>query len=162
MTPNWKPSRTARKKAEKKKKTERKTTERKNMDAARKADKGCRFPLCGCRKLGLRVEVAHLTHRGMGGNPKGDRTQPDNVISLCAHRHQHGEISLHKGTLDIRPLTPDGTRGPVMFLVDAETLGLDPNYERRWYVLASEEAPGQCKPDWIQDMNLRRLAEMDL
>lgn len=158
---NFKPSRTARKKAEKKKKTERKTAERKNMDVARKADKGCRFPLCGCRKLGLRPEVAHTTHRGMGGNPKGDRTQPDNVITLCSHRHQHGEVSLHKGTLKIVPMTPEGTRGPVRFMVDAETMGLPPT-EDGWYCVAVEESPGHVKADWMQDHALRLLAEMDL
>lgn len=162
MTPNWKPSRTARKKAEKKKKTDRKTKERQSMDVARKADRGCRFPLCGCKKLGLRVEVAHLRHRGMGGNPKGDRTQPDNVISLCTHRHQHGPVSLHKGTLRVEPLTTEGTRGRVMFLVDAETLGVSPNYGDRWYIVAIEESPGRCRPDWTQETNLNTLAEMSL
>lgn len=162
MTPNWKPSRTARKKAEKKKKTDRKTKERQSMDVARKADRGCRFPLCGCKKLGLRVEVAHLRHRGMGGNPKGDRTQPDNVISLCTHRHQHGAVSLHKGTLRIEPLTDAGTRGPVAFYIDrqyAYTEGPD-----GWFCVAHETSPGMLAiPLTSMQLNtLGILAEMDL
>lgn len=30
-----------------------------------------------------RLEYAHLEHRGMGGNPTGDRTQPEKLITLC-------------------------------------------------------------------------------
>jgi len=58
----------------------------------------------------------------MGGNPAGERSSADRMIYLCIHRHQHGAISRHKGTMRARPLTADGTKGPVAWDVDLETL----------------------------------------
>lgn len=141
MTPNWKPSRTARKIKERQTKLDRKATERKIMNEVRKRDRVCRFPMCGCKKLGLNLEVAHLRHRGMGGNPLGDRTNTAEMILLCSHRHQFGGVSLHRGTLRIVPLTEDGCDGPVRFEVDGDASGFHPSApggESTWVVLGAE------------------------
>lgn len=134
FTSNWKPSRTARKKAQRETRLKIKKHETDEKAAVRRRDKVCRFPLCGCRKLGLKNEVAHLRHKGMGGNATGDRSMAEGMIYLCEHRHQHGAISLHKGTLRVVPLTDAGTRGPVAFDVD---LGETDN-QAEWFRVAQE------------------------
>lgn len=65
----------------------RRTSERKVMDKARRRDSGCRWPRCDCKARKLLVEVCHERHRGMGGNPKLDRTTTDKLISFCIVRH---------------------------------------------------------------------------
>jgi len=185
-----KPSRTARKKA---KVTARRTSdriEREHKAAARRRDRyRCRFPLCGCKRIGLtvepRVEVSHDRHKGMGGNPKGDRSVPELLITLCPHRHQDGQVSRHKGTLRTRYLTDRANSGPVAWDVDAAYalealrragcglplggLPLVPLHEQglndhvEWVEVARERAVQQLAPlhPW-QERLLKNLAEMDL
>jgi hypothetical protein len=62
----------------------------------------CRVPRCGYKDLA--VDPCHLRHRGMGGNPKEDRTTSATVVALC--RWHHG--MLDRGDLEIEPLTPAG------------------------------------------------------
>lgn len=157
---NFKPSRTARKKAEKKVKGERRNHERVQMTAARKRDRVCRFPLCGCRKLQLQTEVAHaVQHRGMGGNPSGDRTTTDKLVLLCTHRHQFGAISLHKGTLRALPMTTAGFDGPVEWQVDLGEVGQPSD----WVEVARETSVQHIEPLTPRQAGLLRLlAEMDL
>lgn len=83
----------------------------------RREDRYCRFPLCGCDRARLPWEVAHLHHKGMGGNPRGDRSDPGLMIYLCSARHRDAPISLHAGTLWILSLTDAGTRGPCAFYI---------------------------------------------
>lgn len=92
---------------------------------ARGRDKFCRFPLCGCTHFRIRQEVGHTQHKGMGGNPKGDRSKADKLILMCAARHQENAVSVHHGTLRVRPLTEAGTAGPCAFLVAAEKVPWD-------------------------------------
>lgn len=94
---------------------ERATKEDSEKDKVRKADSYCRFPSCGCRKFRLALHVAHLEHKGMGGNPAGDRSEQALMILLCSARHRENIIALDRGTLRIRPLTAAGTRGPCAF-----------------------------------------------
>lgn len=75
----------------------------------KRRDRGCRYP--GCR-LPLVLHAAHLRHRGMGGNPSGDRTTRDQVITLCARHHDWYDRLV---AIDIAPLTPRGTDGPCEF-----------------------------------------------
>ena len=164
VTPNWKPSRTARKLKERQTKLDRKATERKSMNEVRKVDKTCRFPLCGCKKLGLAQHISHMQHRGIGGNPKGDRTQPENLIKLCFHRHQDGAVSIHRGTLKIEPLTDAGARGPVLFWVDTASLSMPAigAYTGPWFLIASEIRPGVLEPLFpMQEHYLKELARME-
>lgn len=122
--PNWKESATARKKARVRAKQKVARDERDHKAESKRRDgHRCRFPLCGCRKLGLRLESSHGVHKGMGGDPKGLRSDVENLLTLCVHRHQDGAVSVTKGTLEPVPLDrAKGFSGPVKFLVDVEVL----------------------------------------
>jgi hypothetical protein len=150
---NFKPSRTVRKKAEHQRKLARKGHERQEMTAVRQRDRACRFPLCGCRTLKLRLEVAHTQHRGMGGNPAGDRTSTASCVLLCMHRHQFGAVSLHAGTLRHVPLTADGFDGPVAWEIYDDLGG--------WMEVAREDRIGHCELTPLQAQRLAELGEMD-
>jgi hypothetical protein len=128
----------------------------------RRRDKRCRFPLCGCRKLALSLEVSHRRHKGMGGNPGGDRSLPDGLIYLCRARHQELKIAIDRGTLEWRPLTTDGANGPVSWHVDAEALHLSPALAvDGWIEVAREIRNGVCEPlSPFQRSILLMLAEM--
>lgn len=142
-----KPSRTASKIARHLGRQKRAKDERDNKAEVRRRDKHCRFPLCGCRKLGLRLEarqeVSHDTHKGMGGNPAGDRSAPERMIFLCLHRHQDGAISRHKGTLRTRYLTDRGNAGPVAWQVRRVAL-FEPE------VLAVVDAADLPRGEWVE------------
>lgn len=114
--PHWKPD--GEQKAERQGlRRRRRDKEQDAKREVRRQDRYCRFPLCGCDRAKLQWEVAHLQHKGMGGNPAGDRSDPSRLIYLCTARHQTGLVSLHAGTLEIEPLTSDGTRGPCSFRI---------------------------------------------
>lgn len=173
-----KPSRTARKKAKLKTTKDRRTTETTNKRSAKARDKWrCRFPLCGCKKLGLamdaRLESSHDKHKGAGGNPSGDRSLTELLITLCLHRHQDGIVSRHKGTLRTVYLTAAKNDGPVAWEVAADALpritrtcvaalGM-PRTRSEWIEVAREVAVQQLADvlPW-QRRILDSLAEMDL
>ena len=179
-----KPCRTARKVHAHKERRTRKTTEDTNKRAAKKRDGyRCRFPLCGCAKLKLALHASHQVHAGMGGDKTGARAQPDNLITLCAHRHMAGAFSRHAGTLRVICLTDKGTDGSVEFCVDRWLLythGYDiplrdielrseidsdgfPVDNEQWVVIARERAVQQLedlKP-WQRSV-LTAMAEMTL
>lgn len=102
------------------------------MRRVRARDKTCRFPQCPCRKLNLRTEVAHSSHRGMGGNPAGDRTTTAGLVLLCLDRHQ-GRTSLHSGDIQWTSVTSAGADGPIEWHM---------LYEGRWVRLATEAFRG--------------------
>lgn len=141
-----------------------------NKGKVRRRDRGCRFPLCGCRRFKVPLctepEVSHNRHKGMGGNPAGDRSLPEEMLQLCKHRHQDGRISRHAGTMRARPLRArDGFNGPAEFQID--TSALDGTRGRtgsqHWRTVATELRPGVLGPltDWQRE-TLELLAEMDL
>ncbi len=79
---------------------ERKAKEDKTMADAKRRDHGkCRWP--GCAFKDLRIETAHLVHRGMGGNPAGDRTERHKLIAFCLRHHQAFD---RLRTIDVEPL----------------------------------------------------------
>jgi hypothetical protein len=180
VQPMWKTSRTATKKAKLKIKRETKADENKNKAKVRRRDRGCRFPLCGCRKLGLKLdarrEVSHDIHKGMGGNPAGDRSTTALMVQLCGHRHQDGRISRHKGTMRARHLTPAGYDGPVAWEIDiamyayfvtldngADALSIVMPKTPIWREVARERVIGVLEPlTGDQHETLDILAEMDL
>lgn len=175
-----KPSRTARTIEKVKSRRDLVTKERDNKKEVRRRDQyRCRFPLCGCKKLGLkldaRLEVSHDRHKGMGGDPSGERSIPKVMILLCLHRHQDGIFSRHKGTLRARPLNyAAGNDGPVVWELNLDTLSyytelLSPavkraaNAQTGWVEIAREKRVQQLEPPLIwQRLILERLAEMDL
>ena len=143
-----KPLRVDRKAREQKTRAGRRTLESKHKRQAKARDlERCRFPLCGCQQRGFALHAAHVvTHKGMVGDKTGGRSVPDKLLTLCGHRHQWGLVSWHRGTLRVEPLTPDGTNGPVRFLIDvtalpAAFLPLMMDYPfPRWHVVAEEIA----------------------
>ena len=108
---------------------ERKAHEQREMRAAKRRDGGkCRWP--HCRHGNLPVDVCHETHRGSGGNPKGDRTTRDQLIAFC--RMHHGLWDTHE--IDARPQTARGFDGPVDFYCRTES--------GRMEIVASERSVG--------------------
>jgi hypothetical protein len=134
----------------------------------RDRDRVCRFPLCGCRASGdvnpmKRVlTVSHDQHKGMGGNPDGERSQPEFLLLLCKWRHQDAPVSRHAGTLRTRYLSDAKNNGPLAFEVDlwAAYPGL---YSLRgaWREVARETAIGVLDDTTIETSILDDLQEMD-
>lgn len=132
----------------------------------RRRDGYCRFPLCGCRKFALRLEVSHAQHKGAGGNPKGDRSEPRKMILLCVARHQANGVAVDRGTIRIRPLRPrEGLGGPCAFDVDVRAAGyMALRSDRpRWLEVARETARHVFEPFTPEQQQLlAQLAEMQL
>jgi hypothetical protein len=163
-----KPSRTARKKEAHAVRAKRRLDEDREKAKVRRRDRSCRFPLCGCAKLKLPLEVSHNVHKGIGGDPTGERSKADQMIYLCAHRHQHGEISRHKGTVRVRALTDAGMNGPVAWDIDLREMRLERpgSYEpgpAMWFEVALERGVQQFEPLTKDQLTfLKQLAEMEL
>src|SRR4030095_16608414 len=99
-----------------------KTRENKNKQLVRDRDVYCRFPLCRCRQLAILPHVSHQVHKGMGGDPTGERSVPSLMIMLCAWRHREAPISIDNKTLRWRALTRAGAAGPVAWDVKISAL----------------------------------------
>ena len=155
---------------------------RKNREAegdqkqiVRDRDRRCRFPVCGCWQIGAPnawPEVSHDRHKGMGGNPTGDRSTAAEMILLCHHRHQGGIVSRDRKTLRVRALTDAGNAGPVAFEVKRSALVVGPLLQvmaapdtpaSTWVEVARERAPHELARllPW-QVAVLAVLAEMTL
>lgn len=155
------------------KRQETKAAEERVMRQVRREDRYCRFPLCGCGKLKLPLDVAHAGdegHRGMGGNPSLSATTPENLITLCRPRHRAHKFAIDKKTLRVEPLTERGLRGPVRWWAEFETLrtwALDSHGlvlmarpVDGWVILATEIAPHRLEPiEWPRVLEL--LAGME-
>lgn len=113
----------------------------------RRADRYCRFPRCGCGRHNYALAVAHLEHKGAGGNPLGDRSEVDRMILLCAPRHRENPVSLDRETVHVHPLTAAGTRGPCRFSVYTPACKLKVGTTiETWFVVATETAPHLFEP----------------
>jgi hypothetical protein len=156
-----KPSPTARKIAQRRKRLDSVNTENAHKREAKRRDQyRCRFPLCGCGALRLRIESSHLRHKGHGGNPTGDRSQVSGLVTLCIHRHQHGRISIHKGTLRPHFLTNDQFNGTIAWEIDLSELGLKASAPV-WREIARETSiQSWALTDWQRD-TLQQLADME-
>lgn len=93
--------------------------ERDVKDEVRERDQSCRWPACSCcyvawqgwRLIGWAAqEVAHLEHKGMGGDKQLLRTQRQKMILLCKWRHR-GPRGIDSKLAKIEPLTKRGTDG---------------------------------------------------
>lgn len=117
--------------ARREKTAKRQASEKAVMHQARVRDGfACRVPLCAFRAKKLPLDVAHRVHRGMGGNPKLDRTTLDGLITLC--RIHHGMYDAAQ--LEIDPLSPEGFSGPCEFSA--------PDDSGRWAIVATERRFG--------------------
>ena len=105
----------------------------------RKRDGHCRWPHLTpetkelCRRS--RPEVAHLTHKGMGGDPQTIRSKAQLMVRVCCHQ---GAGSLHSGDRKVVYLSPEKADGPLAFL---ERRG------PRWVETAREIWPGVLAPE---------------
>lgn len=106
--------------------------------------KTCRWPHCRHRRA--RLEVAHLTPKGHGGDPEGIRTRAEKMALLCFWHHQadpqegHPEGSLERHNLRIVPLTDLGSFGPCVFLREHLRVTAD-GLVQEWIEVAREIAP---------------------
>lgn len=155
---------------------DRKRDENANKAKVRRRDKGCRFPLCGCQRLGVSPlkafqEVSHDKHKSMGGNPTGDRSTTAGMVQLCKHRHQDGMFSRHKGTLRVVFLTDRGFDGPVRWEIDLGwwLMVVHNRGTRRqrdegdWWTIATETAVNVWQPFGpLQLERLQILAKMEV
>lgn len=74
----------------------------------------CRWPEAHKCRGGL--EGSHVfRHRGIGGNPAGDRTTVESILSVCAWIHRRGPETIDGGDLKVEAETAQGTRGPCSF-----------------------------------------------
>lgn len=154
-----KPSRTARRIATVTVRKQRITTEQAVKVEVRKRDKyRCRFPGCGCGKLGLRLDSSHVDHKRMGGDPRGTKAKAANMVTLCFTRHLDSVVSIHRKTLRVRSLTREGMNGPVAWDVDLSAL----NRRKRWLEVARETAVQAWEPFTTEQYDLlQRLARME-
>jgi hypothetical protein len=131
--------------------------------AVRRRDRYCRFPLCGCRRFHLALHVSHQTHKGMGGNPREDRSTPDRMMLLCSARHKENSVSIDRGTLRWRALTKDGAAGPVAWEVQHHERWAGSPWRQKWVEVARETAVQSIEPPvaW-QFAILQQLAKMEM
>lgn len=88
--------------------------ERVNKAHVRWRDQMCRFPLCRCRhSRRVPMEVSHAEHKGMGGDPTGERSAPEKMVFVCAVRHRISRWSIDRCGIRWRTLTASGANGPI-------------------------------------------------
>jgi hypothetical protein len=103
--------------------------EQAEMQAALKRDgRKCRWPGCIYAAKKLPIDACHVVqHRGMGGNPRGDRTTRNQIMTLC--RIHHGKVDARE--LSVEPKTDAGTDGACAFFRWAEHGGIELVAEER-------------------------------
>ena len=105
----------------------------------RRRDRVCRWPRCeNCRCFKPRLEVAHLSAKGAGGD-HGQKSSADAMILLDMLTHQGGPSSLEQHGRRIEPLTTAGTSGPCEFWALDE--------KGAWYLVARERSIGILERD---------------
>ena len=145
--------------------------EDRNKSAVRKDDNWtCRFPRCRCTRQRIAVEVAHVEHKQMGGDPAMIRSEVGNLICLCPARHRESRVSLHAGTVRLEFLTDLGTRGAVRWWVDITAIdrGIASRQsgDERWFPVGEDEVTSEKPrrlhpPTAIQGALLEQIAEME-
>ena len=83
------------------------------QEVREREDYTCRFP----HACGEPCEVSHQRHRGMGGDPTGECSDPRIMIGVCGVIHRTGRIALDKKNLRWVALTDAGADGPIEWQV---------------------------------------------
>jgi hypothetical protein len=99
------------------------------------------------RSIWAKPEVAHMKHRGMGGNPTADRSLPELMILVCNWRHKVARFSLDQKTIRCLPLTERGMRGPVQWQGLVECIVPSIIKTTEW-LTSSAEATQDANSDW--------------
>lgn len=145
---------------------DRQSVEQDQMQAVRRRDKYCRFPLCGCGKFRLQLEVSHREHRGMGGDLTGERSHPDLLLLLCSARHRENIVAIDRGSLRWLEIGRDAADDPLIAW-EVDRHAIEPHYLARsdepvWMELARETALHVFEPFTHEQLAiLRTLAEME-
>lgn len=99
------------------------------------------------------LEVSHQRHKGMGGNPEGDRSIAELMMLLCAWRHRSGRWAVDRGNVKWEARTERGADGPVAWYLATA---------KGWELIALESAVQVLEPlQRHQKAALRGLAEME-
>ena len=122
-----------------------KRAENANKQEVRDRDKVCRFPLCACRLFNLFLEVSHQEHKGIGGDPTGERSLPERMMLLCNWRHKEDRFSIDKHGIRWVPLTDRGSNGPVACEIEIGRFS-NGTLAHSWVEIARESAPGKLAP----------------
>lgn len=168
---NFKPDRVSGKVTRFRKRMDLKKKEDENKGTVRRRDKKCRFPRCGCKKFNIALHVSHKEHKGMGGDPTGERSASELMLYICAARHREHRFSIDKGTLRWHERDGgQGANGAIWWEMDVDRIpdaweypGLDAvrTAPDGWFMLAMERTPGVFEPFTpLQDYLLKKLAEM--
>lgn len=103
----------------------------------------------------------------MGGNPKGERSVAALMVLVCSARHRELPMSIDRGTIRWRALTPKGANGPIAWDIltarraHASPAGVVVGREMRYEEIARETSPGVLAPLTPQQRSyLLDLAEM--
>lgn len=100
----------------------RQNAEKKLMrECVRLDERTCRVPRCEYVSKKLPIDACHKVHRGMGGNPRLDRTTLETLISFCRIHHsdydagrldvdEHDAVKGFRGKCDYYTVAPDGRR----------------------------------------------------
>lgn len=115
-----------------------KREENANKQQVRDRDRVCRFPLCPCKNFDLFLEVSHSEHKGMGGDPTGERSAPELMVLICNWRHRLSRYSIDRKTLRWRPLTAAGANGLIVWEARIPWL-----FGEDWREIARELGPGR-------------------
>lgn len=136
-----------------------KSLENKHKETVRLRDRRCRVPLCGCDRRGLHLDVSHQTHKGIGGDPSGERSQTLGMVYVCNWRHKEApRVAIDKKTLRWVPLTDRGSDGLIAWEVRAPELG-----RPGWVEIAREVAIQEWAPFTADQLAiLKLLGEMIL
>jgi hypothetical protein len=156
---NFKPARVSEATRRRAKHARLKREEMVNKQEVRDRDVLCRFPRCTCFHKNLRLDVSHSEHKGMGGDPTGERSAPELMVLLCHERHMNARISVDKKTLRWIPLTDDGAKGPIAWEVNVGRLSGGALADE-WIELARESSRGNLMPlNSRQEAMLTRLGQ---
>lgn len=105
-------------------------------------DYTCRFP----HACGASIEVSHQKHRGMGGDPTGDCSDPRIMVGVCGVIHRTGKIALDKKNLRWVPLTDAGADGPIEWQVKLGAVHGFVGDADDWIRVVVESSPRRLEP----------------
>lgn len=143
--PMFKPTRTPTRVLRRRKTGRLKHRENKHKSFVRVRDHVCRFPLCPCGRFNLHLDVSHQEHKGMGGDPTGERSLPALMVLVCNWRHKEAKIAIDRGTLRWVPLTDQGANGPIAWEIEIGAFS-GGTLARGWVELAREVEIGVLAP----------------